>query len=142
MAAANRNDQGETFVLRAGPACERIHTNSIGESTLASPALVDGRWYIRTDRSLFSIGRSEGSRVIIEIVSAPEQLEREWMAQWRRASGALARVRAEELSHLAEADALAATDALLAIGATMPLSVERRTWSGLIAFQRYIHGRR
>jgi outer membrane protein assembly factor BamB len=50
------NDQGETFVLRAGPTFELLHTNRIGESTLASPALVDGRWYIRTDRNLFAIG--------------------------------------------------------------------------------------
>ena len=50
------NDQGETFVLRAGPTFELLRTNRIGETTLASPALVDGRWYIRTDRSLFAIG--------------------------------------------------------------------------------------
>jgi outer membrane protein assembly factor BamB/rhodanese-related sulfurtransferase len=50
------NDQGDTFVLRAGPAFELLRTNRIGETTLASPALVDGRWYIRTDRSLFAIG--------------------------------------------------------------------------------------
>jgi outer membrane protein assembly factor BamB/rhodanese-related sulfurtransferase len=51
------NDQGETFVLRAGPTFELVRTNRIGEGTLASPALVDGRWYIRTDRSLFAIGK-------------------------------------------------------------------------------------
>jgi len=51
------NDQGETFVLRAGPTFELLRTNRIGEMTLASPALVDGRWYIRTDRSLFAIGK-------------------------------------------------------------------------------------
>ena len=51
------NDQGETFVVRAGPTFELLRTNRLGESTLASPALVDGRWYIRTDRSLFAIGR-------------------------------------------------------------------------------------
>ncbi len=51
------NDQGETFVLRDGPTFELLRTNRIGESTLASPALVDGRWYIRTDRSLFAIGK-------------------------------------------------------------------------------------
>ncbi len=51
------NDQGDTFVLRAGPTFELLRTNRIGESTLASPALVDGRWYIRTDLSLFAIGR-------------------------------------------------------------------------------------
>ena len=42
------NDDGETFVLRAGPTFELLHVNHIGERTLASPALVDGRWYIRT----------------------------------------------------------------------------------------------
>jgi outer membrane protein assembly factor BamB len=51
------NDDGETFVLRAGPTFELLHVNDIGEATLASPALVDGRWYIRTNRSLFAIGR-------------------------------------------------------------------------------------
>jgi outer membrane protein assembly factor BamB len=51
------NDEGETFVLRAGPTFDLMHTNRIGEGTLASPALVDGRWYIRTDRNLYAIGR-------------------------------------------------------------------------------------
>jgi outer membrane protein assembly factor BamB len=50
------NDDGETFVIRAGPKFELLHVNRIGEGTLASPALVDGRWYIRTDRSIFAIG--------------------------------------------------------------------------------------
>jgi outer membrane protein assembly factor BamB len=51
------NDDGETFVLKAGPTFELLHTNRIGEETLASPALVDGRWYVRTSRSLVAIGR-------------------------------------------------------------------------------------
>jgi outer membrane protein assembly factor BamB len=51
------NDEGETFVLRAGPTFELLHVNEIGERTLASPALVDGRWYIRTDRHLYAVGR-------------------------------------------------------------------------------------
>jgi len=51
------NDEGETFVLRAGPTFDLLHVNRIGERTLASPALVDGRWYIRTDRNLYAIGR-------------------------------------------------------------------------------------
>ena len=50
------NDEGETFVLRAGPTFELLHVNRIGEGTLASPALADGRWYIRTDRNLLAIG--------------------------------------------------------------------------------------
>ena len=51
------NDDGETFVLKAGPKFELLHVNRIGETTLASPALVEGRWYIRTDRNLYAIGR-------------------------------------------------------------------------------------
>jgi outer membrane protein assembly factor BamB len=52
------NDDGETFVLRAGAKFELLHVNDIGEPTLASPALVDGRWYIRTSQHLIAIGRS------------------------------------------------------------------------------------
>ena len=51
------NDDGITFVVRAGPAFELLHTNDIGARTLASPALVDGRWYIRTENELIAIGR-------------------------------------------------------------------------------------
>jgi outer membrane protein assembly factor BamB len=50
------NDDGETFVLRAGPTFELLHVNRIGERTLASPALVGGGWYIRTDGNLIAIG--------------------------------------------------------------------------------------
>ena len=50
------NDNGQTFVLRAGPEFELLHINDIGARTLASPALVDGRWYIRTERELLAIG--------------------------------------------------------------------------------------
>jgi outer membrane protein assembly factor BamB len=50
------NDDGETFVLRAGPKFELLHVNRIGEGVLASPALVDGRWYVRTNRNLIAIG--------------------------------------------------------------------------------------
>ena len=50
------NDDGHTFVLKTGPAFELLHTNDIGARTLASPALVDGTWYIRTARELIAIG--------------------------------------------------------------------------------------
>jgi outer membrane protein assembly factor BamB len=53
------NDDGETFVLKAGPTFQLLHVNTIGERTLASPALVDGVWYIRTDRNLFAIGKRQ-----------------------------------------------------------------------------------
>jgi outer membrane protein assembly factor BamB len=51
------NDDGETFVLRAGPTFSLLRVNRMGERTLASPALVGGRWYIRTDRHLIAIGK-------------------------------------------------------------------------------------
>ena len=50
------SDEGETFVLKAGQTFDLLRVNRIGEGTLATPALVDGRWYIRTERNLFAIG--------------------------------------------------------------------------------------
>ena len=50
------NDDGETFVLKAGPKFELLHVNRLNARTLASPALVDGRWYFRTERELICIG--------------------------------------------------------------------------------------
>ena len=50
------NDEGETFVLKAGPTFELLHVNRFDARTLASPALVDGRWYFRTERELICIG--------------------------------------------------------------------------------------
>ena len=50
------NDDGTTFVLKTGPEFELLHTNDIGAQTLASPALVDGTWYIRTVDELIAVG--------------------------------------------------------------------------------------
>ncbi len=50
------NDAGETFVLKAGARFELLRVNRLEAPTLASPALVDGRWYFRTDRHLIAIG--------------------------------------------------------------------------------------
>jgi len=52
------NDDGETFVLNPAPDFKLLHVNRLGEQTLASPALVDGRWYIRTAGHLVAIGKS------------------------------------------------------------------------------------
>lgn len=51
------NDDGETFVLAAGPEFQLLHVNRLNARTLASPALVDGRWYFRTEKELFCIGK-------------------------------------------------------------------------------------
>ncbi|MFN2444975.1 MAG: PQQ-binding-like beta-propeller repeat protein [Vicinamibacterales bacterium] len=50
------NDEGETFVVQAGRQFKLLHTSSLGERTLASPALVDGVWYWRTASKLVAIG--------------------------------------------------------------------------------------
>jgi outer membrane protein assembly factor BamB len=50
------NDDGETFVLSAGPEFELLRVNRLGEQTLATPALVDGTWYFRTASQLVAIG--------------------------------------------------------------------------------------
>jgi outer membrane protein assembly factor BamB len=49
------NDDGDTFVVKAGREFTLLHTNSLGERTLASPALVDGIWYWRTAGHLIAI---------------------------------------------------------------------------------------
>ena len=49
------NDDGQTFVVEAGRTFKLLHVNDIGDSTLASPALVDGTWYWRTGSSLRAI---------------------------------------------------------------------------------------
>jgi outer membrane protein assembly factor BamB len=52
------NDDGETFVLQAGAEFNLLHVNKLGERVLASPALVDGNWYFRTDKHLLAIGKT------------------------------------------------------------------------------------
>jgi outer membrane protein assembly factor BamB len=51
------NDEGETFVLAAGPEFNLLRVNRLNEQTLATPALVDGKWYFRTAGHLLAIGR-------------------------------------------------------------------------------------
>lgn len=49
------SEDGDTFVLRAGPAHEILRTNPLGEPVYASPALAGGTIYIRGARHLFAI---------------------------------------------------------------------------------------
>ncbi|HXD30503.1 MAG TPA: PQQ-binding-like beta-propeller repeat protein [Pyrinomonadaceae bacterium] len=50
------SEEGDTFVLKAGPKHEVLHTNSLGEAVYASPAIADGRIFIRAEHNLFAIG--------------------------------------------------------------------------------------
>jgi len=49
------NDDGRTFVVEAGPVFKLLRTNDLGARVIASPALVEGVWYWRTDRELLAI---------------------------------------------------------------------------------------
>jgi len=51
------NDDGETFVFAAGPEYKLLHVNRLNAKTLASPALLDNMWYIRTEQHLWCIGK-------------------------------------------------------------------------------------
>jgi len=62
-----------------------------------------------------------------------------WMMQWRRAAVALEEQRRRELRALTEHDALAASDALLSLAATLPLDTNRLTDSGLVRQQALFH---
>jgi outer membrane protein assembly factor BamB len=49
------SEDGDTFVIKAGPAHEVVRTNSIGEPVFASMALAGGTIYIRGERHLFAV---------------------------------------------------------------------------------------
>jgi outer membrane protein assembly factor BamB len=51
------NDEGQTFVVQAGSSFKLLRTNELKARVLASPALVDGIWYWRTDKELLAIGK-------------------------------------------------------------------------------------
>jgi len=49
------SEDGDTFVIKAGPAHQILQTNSVGEPVYASLALAGGTIYIRGDKHLFAI---------------------------------------------------------------------------------------
>jgi outer membrane protein assembly factor BamB len=51
------NDEGQTFVVEAGATFKLLRMNELKARVLASPALVDGTWYWRTDKELIAIGK-------------------------------------------------------------------------------------
>ncbi len=51
------NDEGMITVIKPGPVFEAIAKNSIGEHMNASPAISDGKIYLRGDKHLFCIGK-------------------------------------------------------------------------------------
>lgn len=68
--------------------------------------------------------------------------QRAWMQQWRRAAKALEEQHQQELSAISDAEALAASDALLSLALVVPIDPDRLTDSGLVRQQALFHRRR
>jgi hypothetical protein len=48
---------GDIFVVKAGAEFQLLSTNPMGERLMATPALSDGRMYVRGEKNLFAVGR-------------------------------------------------------------------------------------
>jgi outer membrane protein assembly factor BamB len=53
------SEDGDTFVVKAGPKHEVLRTNSLGEPVYASPAVADGKLFIRGERHLYAIEQAK-----------------------------------------------------------------------------------
>ena len=51
------NEEGRTFVIKAGPQFELAGTNELGEILLSTPAISDSVLYVRTSGSVLAIGK-------------------------------------------------------------------------------------
>jgi outer membrane protein assembly factor BamB len=51
------SETGETFVLQAGRAPRVLARNDLGERFIASPAISQGQLFLRSDRTLFAVGK-------------------------------------------------------------------------------------
>lgn len=50
------SEDGDTFMVKAGPKHEILGTSSVGEPVYASPAIADGKIFIRGEKNLYCIG--------------------------------------------------------------------------------------
>jgi hypothetical protein len=50
------SEKGQVFVLPPGPSLDPIAVNDMGDGIYATPALVDGRIYLRTLHTLYCFG--------------------------------------------------------------------------------------
>ncbi len=56
------SEDGDTFVVKAGPAHEILRTNSLGEPIYASPAIAGGKIFIRGEKNLYCISNAGGKQ--------------------------------------------------------------------------------
>lgn len=50
------SEDGDTYMIKAGPVHEVLGTNTVGEPIYASPAIADGKIFIRGEKTLYAIG--------------------------------------------------------------------------------------
>jgi len=58
------SEDGDTYLLKAGPKHEIVGTNSVGEPVYSSPAISNGRLYVRGHKHLFAIGKGGADSVV------------------------------------------------------------------------------
>jgi hypothetical protein len=51
------SEDGETFVIKAGPKHEVVATNAIDEPVYASPAISNGMIFLRGEKNLYAISK-------------------------------------------------------------------------------------
>src|SRR5207302_4590551 len=56
------SEDGDIFVVKAGPAYELLSTNAIGEVVMATPAISNGMIIIRGMKDLFAIGQPAATK--------------------------------------------------------------------------------
>ena len=56
------SEDGDVFVIRAGPQFEVVARNAMGQPLMASPAISEGVLFLRGERDLFAVGTPRGGR--------------------------------------------------------------------------------
>ena len=51
-------EDGDVFVIKAGPVFELLTRNPMGQPLMATPAIAKGMMFVRGERELFAIGRA------------------------------------------------------------------------------------
>jgi len=54
------SEDGDTFVIQAGPEFKLLGKNSLNEMSLATPAVARGSLFLRTQSALYRIGTKAG----------------------------------------------------------------------------------
>lgn len=55
------SEDGDSFLIKAGPVHEVLRTNSLAEPVWASPAISQGRIFIRAEKNLYCIGNAKSA---------------------------------------------------------------------------------